>query len=223
MCIDYRALNNVTRKNGYPLPRIQELLDLVGRSKYLTKLDLASGYWQLRMDKDSVQKTAFNTIWGKYEWLGMPFGLCNAPATFQNLMNDTLRPILGKSVVVYLDDILVFSDTAEDHYRHLREVLEQLRKAQLYTKPSKCIFAQDKLEFCGHIVGSGSVEPVRAKVDLVRDWPVPKTAHDVRQFLGLASYYRRFVKGFASIAAPLHDLLKESDEVQRKKKFRKVE
>ncbi|OQD65583.1 hypothetical protein PENANT_c386G07221, partial [Penicillium antarcticum] len=150
MCIDYRALNQRTVKNGYPLPRIQDQLDIVGRAKILTKIDLASGYWQIRMAADSVQKTAFNTIWGKYEWLAMPFGLCNAPATFQGIMNETLRPLLGKNVVVYLDDILVYSETIEEHYQHLENVLSLLQREQLYAQPSKCEIAVERLEFCGH-------------------------------------------------------------------------
>jgi hypothetical protein len=119
MCIDYRALNEITRKNGYPLPRIQELIDLVGRAKYLTKIDLASGYWQVRVGQGSIPKTAFNTIWGKFEWKAMPFGLCNAPATFQTMMNETLRGLLGECVLVYLDDILVFSDSLDKHLEDL--------------------------------------------------------------------------------------------------------
>jgi hypothetical protein len=119
MCIDYRALNELTAKNGYPLPRIQDLLDIVGKAKYLSKIDLTSGYWQVRLSEDAVEKTAFNTIWGKYQWRVMPFGLCNAPATFQTMMNETLRDFLGDSVVVYLDDILVFSESLEEHCQHL--------------------------------------------------------------------------------------------------------
>ena len=222
MCIDYRALNELTAKNGYPLPRIQDLLEIVGRAKYLSKIDLASGYWQVRMADGSVQKTAFNTIWGKYEWLAMPFGLCNAPATFQTLMNETLRPHLGKIVVVYLDDILIFSDTEDEHYEHLEEVLKCLKEQRLYAKPKKCIFVTTELEFCGHIIGNGEVRPVPAKLEAITGWPKPTNVSEVRRFLGLATYYRRFVRGFSKIAAPLHDLTKEADEELRKKKFRPI-
>jgi hypothetical protein len=180
MCIDYRALNQVTAKNGYPLPRIQELLDQVGDARVLSKIDLASGFWQVRLTDRAVPKTAFNTIWGKYEWLAMPFGLCNAPATFQTLMNDALRPFLGKFVVVYLDDILIFSKSKEEHYEHLRQVLEVLRKEKLITQPDKCTFATNELEFCGHVIGNGQVRPMPAKVEIVKNWPRPRNVHEVR-------------------------------------------
>jgi hypothetical protein len=222
MCIDYRALNEITKKNGYPLPRIQELIDLVGRAKYLTKIDLASGYWQVRVAQDSIPKTAFNTIWGKFEWKAMPFGLCNAPATFQTMMNETLRGLLGECVLVYLDDILVFSDNLDKHLEDLEQVLQRLRSQKLYAKPKKCIFATKELEFCGHIIGNGKVEAVPAKLDVIKTWPRPKDVHGLRQFLGLCTYYRRFVKGFANIAAPLHEMLKESDADLRQKKFRPI-
>jgi hypothetical protein len=222
MCIDYRALNELTAKNGYPLPRIQDLLDIVGRAKYLSKIDLASGYWQVMMASDSIEKTAFNTIWGKYQWRVMPFGLCNAPATFQTMMNETLRPFLGESVVVYLDDILIFSKSLEEHYRHLEQVLECLRKQKLYAKPKKCVFATRELEFCGHILGDGRLRPIPEKVEVVSSWPRPQNAHEVRSFLGLATYYRRFVKSFAKIAGPLSDLLKEEDAEVRKKRYRRI-
>ena len=222
MCIDYRALNELTVKNGYPLPRIQELLDRVGKANVLTKIDLASGYWQVRMDENSIEKTAFNTTWGKYEWLAMPFGLCNAPATFQTIMNDTLRPFLGVFVVVYLDDILIYSDTMEDHYRHLEQVLETLEKHELIAQPGKCEIARDSLEFCGHMVGGGKIRPMPAKIAIIRDWPTPRNVHEVRQFVGLATYYRRFIKDFAKIYTPLHELFKETDESLRKQKFRLI-
>lgn len=222
MCIDYRALNEVTAKNGYPLPRIQDLLDLVGTSRVLSKIDLTSGYWQIRMDEDSIEKTAFNTIWGKYEWLAMPFGLCNAPATFQTTMNETLRSALGRYALVYLDDILIFSETIEQHCQHLDEILTLLEQQGLIAKPGKCKIATTELEFCGHIVGNRSVRPMPAKVEAIRDWPAPTNVHEVRQFLGLATYYRRFIKRFAHIAAPLHELLKETDETARKNKFRPI-
>ena len=155
MCIDYRLLNQKTRKNGYPLPRIQDLIDQVGGATYLSKIDLLSGYWQVRMEEASIQKTAFNTIFGKYEFLAMPFGLSNAPATFQTLMNQVLAPYLGTFCFVYLDDILIFSDTWEEHEHHLRTVLDTLQRNELFVKGSKCILGVEELEFCGHIIGRG--------------------------------------------------------------------
>lgn len=222
MCIDYRALNQMSEKNGYPLPRMQELLDIVGNARVLSKIDLTAGYWQIRMGEGSIEKTEFNTIWGKYEWLAMPFGLCNAPATFQSAVNETLRPLLGRNVVVYLDDILIFSNSLEEHYKHLEQVLALLEEQQLYASPSKCVFATEQLEFCGHIVGNGSIRPIPAKVESIRTWPLPKNVHDVRQFIGLATYYRRFIRDFSKICVPLHELLKESDSTLQKKRFRPI-
>jgi hypothetical protein len=154
MCIDYRALNRVTVKNAYPLPRIEECLDRLGKAMFLTTLDLTSGYWQVRIEDKDIPKTAFNTRYGKYEFLVMPFGLTNAPATFQTLMNQILRPYIDKFVLVYLDDILIYSNSAEEHLEHLRLVLQALREAKLYVRPKKCTFNQPEVEFCGHIVGN---------------------------------------------------------------------
>lgn len=222
MCIDFRALNAVTRKNGYPLPRIQESLDLIGSAQVLSKLDLTQGYYQIRVAADAVEKTAFNTREGKFEFLAMPFGLANAPATFQTLMNRILQPFLGKFVIVYLDDIVIYSPSMDEHIRHLTAVLEVLRANTLYAKPSKCVFAVAEIEFCGHMVGNGQSRPLASKVAAIIEWPTPTNVHEVRQFLGMVSYYRRFIREFAQIAVPLFELLKESDAELRKKKFRKV-
>jgi hypothetical protein len=216
-------LNDVTKKDAYPLPRIQDCLDDIGSARYLSKIDLTSGYYQLRVHELSIEKTAFNTRQGKYEFIAMPFGLANAPATFQRLMNNAFRDHIGKFVVIYLDDIVVYSKTRKEHEEHLRIVFETLAKNQLFAKPSKCIIGTSELEFCGHIVGHGQVRPTEAKVKAITEWPRPRNVHEVRQFLGLSSYYRRYVSGFARIAAPLSDLLKESDAEVRKKKFRPIE
>jgi transposase InsO family protein len=222
MCIDYRALNAVTLRDGYPLPRIQECIDEIGSARRLTKIDLTSGYWQIHMESSSVPKTAFNTNSGKFEFLVMPFGLTNAPATFQRIMNTALQEFLHKFVIVYLDDIVIYSDSDAEHEEHLEKVFRALQKAELFAKPSKCIIGAKELEFCGHIVGNGQIKPTQSKVKSILDWPTPQNVHEVRQFIGLAGYYRRFIKGFASICAPLHELLKESDADLRKKKFRPI-
>ena len=222
MCIDYRLLNNVTKKDGYPLPRIQDCLDSIGKAKFVSKVDLTSGYWQIEVNEHSIPKTAFNTRSGKYEFLTMPFGLTNAPATFQRIMNEALRDLTHRYVIVYLDDIVVYSDTAEDHFNHLEEVFRRLDKVGLYAKPSKCTIGASELEFCGHVVGNGQCRPLADKIAMIASWPQPRNVHEVRQFLGLASYYRRFIRGFAQIAAPLSDLLVESDEKLRKQKFRAI-
>src|SRR5213078_1922052 len=142
MCIDYRALNAWTIKNAYPLPRIQEYIDKLGNARHLSSLDLLSGYWQLRMAEKDIQKTAFSTRYGKYEFLVMPFGLTNAPATFQTLMNQILHPYIDKFILVYLDDILIYSNSEEEHLQHLRIVFDTLRAHKLFARPSKCTFNQ---------------------------------------------------------------------------------
>jgi len=222
MCIDYRLLNNVTLKDAYPLPRIQDCLDTIGDAKVLSKIDLTSGYYQIEMDEISIPKTAFNTRSGKYEFLAMPFGLTNAPSTFQRIMNTALQAFLGKFVIVYLDDIVIYSKNERQHEEHLRLVLNALEANELYARPSKCIIAVDELEFCGHIIGHGRCRPTASKVKAISEWPEPQNVHEVRQFLGLASYYRRYIEGFAKIAAPLSDLLVETDVELRKKKYRPI-
>src|SRR5204863_4215954 len=188
-----------TVRNTYPLPRIQECIDKLGNATRLSSLDLVSGYWQTRVAEGDVTKTAFNTRYGKYEFLVMPFGLTNAPATFQTLMNSILRPYIDKFVLVYIDDLLIYSSSAEEHREHLRLVLEALRKHKLFAKPNKCTFDRPEVEFCGHVVGGGVIRVLDQKVKIIRDWPQPKNVHDVRQFFGLANYYRRFSNKFGRI------------------------
>ena len=211
MCIDYRMLNKVTVRNTYPLPRIEDCLNQLGRAKHLTTLDLLSGYWQVRIAAGNIPKTAFNTRYGKYEFLVMPFGLTNAPSTFQMLMNQVLRPYLDKFVLVYLDDVMIYSNSLEEHKEHLRLVLQALKENNLYCKPKKCVFNKPEVEFCGHIVGNGVVKVLDQKVKIINDWPTPRNVHEVRQFYGLANYYRRFIRHFAAIASPLAGLFKTAD------------
>ena len=203
MCIDYRALNKITVKNRYPLPRIDDTLDKLSGSTLFTALDLASGYHQLRITPEDIPKSAFTTPLGHFEWLVLPFGLCNAPATFQSAMNRMLAPFLNSFVTVYLDDILIFSKNAEDHARHLRLVLDVLRKNQLHVKLSKCEFWRSEVKYLGHIVGSDGIRMDPKKVDAIRNWPVPKDMTELRSFVGLANYFRRFIAHFSSLAAPL--------------------
>lgn len=209
LCVDYRALNKATVKNRYPMPRVDDLMDRLQGATVFSKIDLRSGYHQIRMAAEDVSKTAFRTPHGHYEYLVMPFGLCNAPATFQRLMNDIFRDLLDKCVVVYLDDILVYSRTEEEHHEHLRQVLNLLRQHKLYGKLSKCEFDRDAVEYLGHIVGRSGVQVDPRKVKAVKEWPPPRDKHEVLQFLGLANYYRRFVENYASIAAPLTDLTRK--------------
>jgi hypothetical protein len=208
MCVDYRAINKATIKNRYPLPRIDELLDRLQGAGVFTKLDLQSGYWQIRVAEADIPKTAFRTRYGHFEWKVLPFGLTNAPATFQSLMNTVLGPYLDQFVVVYLDDILIFSRTPDEHVKHLELVLEALEKAELYVSLEKSAFGLREVDFLGHVVSDHGIMPDPTKVNAVRDWPTPTTVRDVRSFLGLANYYRRFIKHYAHKAVPLTDLTK---------------
>lgn len=210
MCVDYRALNKVTIKNRYPLPRIDDLLDQVQGAKVFSKIDLRSGYYQVRIAAQDVEKTAFRTRYGHYEFLVMPFGLTNAPATFMALTNDVFREYLDRFVIVYLDDILVYSPDEATHAQHLRLVLQRLRDNKLYAKASKCEFYKASVEFLGHVVDADGMRPDPKKVAAVQEWPRPTTVSELRSFLGLASYYRRFVEGFSRLTAPLTELLRKN-------------
>lgn len=208
MCVDFRALNNVTARNSYPLPRIQECLDALGDASVFSKIDLTGGYNQIRLQAKDVKKTAFNTREGKFEYLVMPFGLKNAPSEFQTIVNGIMREYLNVFVVVYLDDILIYSANPTEHIQHVKKVLVLLHEHKLYAKPKKCLFGADEVEFCGHIVGKGRVRPLPQKLDAIKDWPRPNTVTELRSFTGLCSYYRRYSKDFARVSAPLFDLMK---------------
>ena len=205
-CVDYRKLNDLTRKDAYPLPRIDDALDILSKSCWFSTLDLASGYWQVEMDPQDKPKTAFTTRQGLFEFNVMPFGLCNSPGTFQRLMDLVLADLQWVTSLVYLDDIVVFGRSFHEHATRLDEVLTKLRQANLKVKPSKCNLFATQVKYLGHIISEHGVEADPEKVDCVRQWPVPKNQTEVRSFVGLASYYRRFMKGFADIARPLHQL-----------------
>ncbi|PZP12942.1 MAG: hypothetical protein DI611_15630, partial [Brachybacterium faecium] len=210
LCVDYRELNKLTKKNRHPLPRIDDLFDqLVGASVF-SQMDLATGFHQLRVAEDSIEKTAFRTPDGFYEWLVMPFGLTNAPAYFVDLMSRVFREYLNKFVVVFVDDILVFSKNEEEHALHLKEVLETLRAHSLKAKFSKCHFWRREVRFLGHVVSKEGIAVDPAKIVSIQDWKVPRNATEVRSFLGLAGYYRKFIKDFAKISAPLTRLTKKN-------------
>lgn len=209
VCIDYRALNKITVKNKTAIPNMDDLFDMLQGAVIFSKIDLWSGYHQIRVREEDVPKTAFNTPFGHYEFLVMPFGLTNAPAVFMALMNDVLRPLLSKCVVVFLDDILVFSKSPEEHLEHLREVLSLLRQHQLYAKRSKCDFGKDRVEFLGHVVSKQGLHTAENKVKAVLDWPLPQDLSSVRGFLGLTGYYRRFIENYARVAGPMTNLTKK--------------
>ncbi|GBG83511.1 hypothetical protein CBR_g37225 [Chara braunii] len=197
LCIDYRSLNRYTVKNSYPTPRADELFDRLAGNRFFTKINLRSGYHQIRVAAEDQPKTAFRSRFGHYEFTVMPFGLTNAPATFQTAMNDIFRDILEEYVLVYLDDILVYSRTLEDHIRHLRDVLQRLRKHGFYAKLSKCRFAQRKVDFLGHHVSDQGLHMDDAKITAIAEWPIPTSAKQLRSFLGLTIYYSNFIQGYA--------------------------
>ncbi|GBG66281.1 hypothetical protein CBR_g57879 [Chara braunii] len=205
MCIDDRGLNRIPRKNAYPLPRIDDLLDAAGGCKVFSKINLKSGYHQIEVDKSDQHKIAFKTRDGLYEFIVMPFGLTNAPATFQSLMDKVLRHQLNRFVVVYLDDILIFSKCMEEHLKHL-EVLQVLKEAQLHLNLEKYEFGRDSVIYLGHRLSANGLEPEATKMEVIRNWPQPANVRELRSFLGLASYYRKFVPKFSVIAHPLSRL-----------------
>ena len=212
-CVDYRKLNWVTRKDSYPLPRIDDILDKLHGTAYFSTLDLMSGYWQCQLTPVAKEKTAFITFGGLYEFEVMPFGLSNAPSTFQRLMETTLRDLNWKSCLIYLDDVIVFSHTFEEYLYHLAQVFDRLREANLRLKPSKCSFGRQEVNYLGHVISANGILPDPSKIELVRNFPQPKTVRQVRSFLGLANYYRRFVQDFSKIASPLHDLTKKHQQI----------
>ncbi|GBG80969.1 hypothetical protein CBR_g31526, partial [Chara braunii] len=197
LCIDYHGHNRYTVKNSYPMPRSDELFDHLAGNRFFTKIDLHSGYHQIRVAAADQPKTAFRSCFGHYEFTVMPFGLTNAPATFQRAMNDIFRDILEQYVLVYLDDILVYSRTLEEHLRHFRDVLDRLRRHGFYAKLSKCRFARHKVDFLGHYVSDQGLHVDDAKITAIAEWPAPTSAKQLRSFLGLTSYYSNFIRGYA--------------------------
>lgn len=206
--MDYRKLNDITIKNRFPIPIIEEILDELAGATVFTKLDMRSGYHQVRMLPEDEYKTAFKTHQGHYQFKVMPFGLTNAPATFQCIMDQVLQPYLRKFVLVFLDDILIYSPCMASHLKHLKQVLATLRHHQLYLKASKCSFAQDSLEYLGHVISALGVATEPTKISEMLHWPVPKTMTELRPVLGLTGYYRKFVKNYGTLTKPLTSLLR---------------
>ena len=209
LCIDYRNLNHITRKNRYPLPLIGDLLDRLRTAKVFTKIDLRAGYHNVRIAPGHEWKTAFRTRYGSFEYLVMPFGMTNSPATFQHFMNDIFRDMADIFVIVYLDDILVYSENEADHEEHVRRVLQRLREHNLHAKLGKCTFHTDTIEYLGFIVSPAGISMDSAKTQVISDWPVPKNVKEVQSFLGFANFYRRFIANYSDIVVPLTRLTRK--------------
>ena len=209
LCVDYRALNRITIKNRYPLPLAGDLMDRLSSAKIYTKIDLRVGYNNVRIAEGHEWKTAFRTRYGSYEYLVMPFGLTNAPATFQSFMNDIFHSLLDVCVIVYLDDILIYSDDLESHKQHVRKVLEILRKHNLHARPEKSSFHEDSIEYLGVIISPNGVAMDKGKVDVILAWPAPRNVKELQSFLGFANFYRRFIDNYSGIVKALTSLLKK--------------
>jgi hypothetical protein len=206
-CIDYRGLNKQTIKNAYPLPRADDLIDQLQGAECFSKIDLRSGYWQIPIDPSDVSETAFLTRYGHFEWLVLPFDLTNAPAAFMDLIHKIFRDLLDRGMVIFLDDILIYSKSAKEHERLLREVFTRLRDNQLFCKDSKCELWRTEVTFLGHVINKHGVSMEASKIEAVNLWLRPNDPSDIRAFLGLAGFYRRFIHRFSQIAAPMTDLL----------------
>src|ERR1700726_702205 len=210
LCIDYRGLNKITVKNRYPLPLINELFDRLRNARYFSKCDMRDGYHRLRMASGEEWKTAFRTRYGLYEYTVMPFGLCNAPGTFQYYVNDIFHDYMDDFMAGYLDDLLIFSATLKEHKVHVRKVLQRLKEHQLYLKPSKCEFHKTRISFLGYIISAEGIAMDPEKVSAVTSWPAPRSTLDIQTFLGLANFYRQFIKDFSKTIAPITKLLQKN-------------
>jgi hypothetical protein len=211
ICVDYRALNKAMVKNHYPLPQIDDLFDRLSGAKVFSRIDLRSGYYQIWIAEGDKEKTACRTRYGSYEFMVMPFGFTNTPATFCTLMNDIFREWLDDFVVVYIEDILICSGSLEEHAEHLRKVFQRLRENKLYAKLEKCKFEVKEVDFLGHKITQEGLKMDNHKVKEILDWEPPKSVPTLKSFLGLASYYRKFIKNFAKMVALLTNLLKKSN------------
>ena len=211
--VDYRKLNEKTIDDKYPIPNIEEILDKLGRSMYFTTLDLKSGFHQIEVELKDRPKTAFSTEKGHFEFFRMPFGLKNAPSTFQRAMNNILNELIGTCCLVYLDDIIVFGSSLQQHIENLQKVLHRLKQANLKIKIDKCEFLQKECEFLGHIVTQEGIKPNPNKIEKIVSWPLPKTVTQIKAFLGILGYYRKFIKDFAKSTKPLKKCLKKDSKI----------
>ena len=208
MCVNSRTVNKITIEYRFPIPRLDDLLDQLYGASIFSKIDLRSGYHQIRMREGDEWKTAFKTRDGLYEWMVMPFGLSNAPSTFMRFMNHILESCIGNFVVVYFDDILIYSKNSMEHLEHLRQLFSILREQRLFVNLKKCDFYVERIIFIGYVVTKDGIEMDRSKIEAITNWPTPSSIHDVKSFRGLVSFYRRFIRGFSSIMAPITECLK---------------
>lgn len=209
--IDFRKLNEITDQDAYPLPVIDTILSQLGNAKFFSALDLSSGFHQIPMHPDSKKFTAFSTPEGHFHYNRMPFGLKNAPATFQRLMDRALKGLIGKCCFVYLDDIIIFGQTIQEHNTNLAIILQQLTELNLKLQPEKCEFLKPELEYLGHVISKDGVKPNSKKIEAVKEFKQPRNSKEIKQFLGLAGYYRKFIQNFAKIAKPLSKLVKKDE------------
>ena len=209
LCVDYRRLNELTTTDAYPMPRVDDIIDRVGEANFFSTLDLTKGYWQVPVEETDRPKTSFSTPSGLYQFTMMPFGLKGAPATFQRLMDRVIAGLDG-FVSAYLDDVIIFRDTFEDHLNHLQQVLTRLAEAGLTAKPQKCHLGTDHCQYLGHVIGRGIIQPQQDKIESVKEFPIPKSKKDVRTFLGLVGYYRKFIPNFSTVAVALTDLTRKA-------------
>lgn len=218
VCVDYRALNGLTIKNRYPIPLVSETMDRLSRAKYFTTLDVISAFNRIRIKPGHEEKTAFNTRYGQYEYLVMPFGLCNAPGSFQSLINDSIHDYLDDFATAYLDDILIYSESLQDHISHVRKVLERMRINNLQLDIQKCCFCTSKVKYLGLCISTEGLCMDHEKIEAITNWQTPSNLKDVRSFLGFANFYRRFIKNFSEIVTPLTNLTKSSSKIGNKQK-----
>ena len=212
LCVDYRALNEVTKKDRYPLPLIGEALDHLHMAKYFTKLDINEAYHNVRIKKGDKWKTTFASKYGTYEYLVMPFGLCNAPATFQRWINWTLQRFIDHCYIVYLDDVLIYSDSLEQHKRDVRNIINAIYQSGMRLKPSKCEFPQTETEYPGFIVSQEGIKVDSIKTKAIRTWKTATKKKEIQSFLGFCNFYRRFIEGFSKIAKPLYQLTEKDQK-----------
>ena len=212
LCVDFRGLNKISKKDRYPLPLISDLLSTAGKARIYTTIDLRHAYHLVRIAEGDEWKTAFRTRYGSFEWLVMPFGLTNAPAAFQRFMNDIFSDLLDVNVTVYIDDILIYSDDPTEHKKHVREVLRRLRKHGLYARPDKCHFGVDSIEYLGFILSKEGLKMDQSKIQTIKDWPEPRKVKDVQSFLGFANFYRRFISEYSDIVVPLTRLTRKGTQ-----------